>query len=528
MIYGKGGIVGSGSLMNSAWYLKKMEQTCIYEDPDQMNNYFRSSLKDMRPDRPSLESDQPRTNNYSSDRLNLRHYGARVPDTPDLPDGTFLDFEGLNKDPRGANALDPDMKQFRKQQESRTKFMNYYSDADNSVPSGGRNQAQVIKDIKKQFYNVKNRLKIFDESLGGFAAGTGANQKKTTTSAECMQETDERTPELRDEMCYPRANRINDLSNNTSIGWRRTTDNRFQVAKYGHIRTSQSKNQQNYVKNRSNTFVEHDTLVSWKGQTIPKSLGLAMIDLSKKKYNDMEVGQDILLSESHQALMSRKRRLLPSDIITSKNDTQESQEQTANMLLNGEQSSHLSGRSMQPILDSNRVEKVVVDPIIVNYMASVNKKMSPREMNDLRTAILQSAEFTGILLDRTNKKSGSENYNNELFWQSIANYDKGTSMKIVNYKQLQKQSTRKKNDYDYEEYKKDQKTAMQKSSVLKPSELYNMDILEYDQKVEDEIVGTKLIGGLGTKRMRSYIDNGDIRYDTLTDMSATCRPTLKH
>lgn len=524
MVYGKATIVGSGSNMSHAWYLKKMEQTCMYEDPEQLNKYFRTSLKDVRPDKPSLESDQQRTNNYSADRLNLRHHGVRNPTLPDLPDGTFLDFEGLNPDPRGANAMEPDMKSFRKQQEARTKFQKYYSDSDNSIPGQGRSQAQVIKDIKGQFYNVKSRMKIFEDSVGSMqTSGMLHRQRKNT--AECMQETDDRNPEMRDEMCQNSTRKVTDLSNNTSVGWRRTTDHRFKVAKYGQVRSVQGHNKQNYNKNRSNTFVEHDVLVSWKGQTVSKSLGFKMIDLAKKKYNDMEAGRNHALDESKQTQASRQRKLLPSDVITKKTDTANSQDQTAHMMLNGEQVSHLSGRVMNPILDSKRMEKVIIDPFIIDYMASINKKMSPREMKDLREAILQSSEFTGLLLNQANKKCSSKvDVNNELLWQSTANYDKGKSMKVANYKQLQQQSVKKQGNYDFEEYKKDQKLASQRLKVLKPSELYNMDVLDYDQDTGVEIVGTKLIGGFGTKRMRAHMDKGDIEYDTLNDVTAlTCR-----
>ncbi len=88
---GTDSIVGSGSLMPESFYLKKMETTCIYEDPDQLENFYRQSLKDISPDKPFFESDQPRYNNFSQDRLNLRHYGKRVETLPYLPDGTFLD-----------------------------------------------------------------------------------------------------------------------------------------------------------------------------------------------------------------------------------------------------------------------------------------------------------------------------------------------------------------------------------------------------------------------------------------------------
>lgn len=517
---GKSSIVGSGSLMSESAYLAKMEQTCIFESPTMLDDYMRSSLKDIRPDKPLFEGDQTRRNNFSEDRLNLRHHGKRVATEPYLPDGTFLDFDGLNPDSRGASAMGPDMKLHRKQQEARGKFVKYYDDGDYSVPGEGINQATMIKLKKGAFYDVKDRLKIFDESMNSFHNGGTAQVKKKTTG-ECMQEFDGRNPEMRDEVCYNRANLTNDLSNNTSIGWRRTTDNHFQVAKYGMVRKTQNPNTNNYLKNRSNAQVEHDVLVSWRDQNTAKSVTVKMVDLAKRKHTSMKNGENTLFSKSEQS-KNRHRKLTPADLVMVKHDTEETRAADANMLLGGAQSQHVTGKMMAPILDSNRMKKVSVDPVIITYMASVNRKMGKERTSDLRDQILQTSMFNGLLVGQSNRAKSNKEIKNELLWDSIANYVKGVSMKVANYSHLATSTLSRPKDhghYDFELYKQDQKTSGQKRGNVSNPAMYVFESTEFDNDPGMEVTGTKIIGGLGRKYMRGFMDT-DTKREELHDITA--------
>src|SRR6476661_338172 len=313
---GKSGIAGSGSNMSVEMYLKKMEQTCIFEDPELSTNYMRATLKDIRPDEPLFESDVPRRNNYSTDKLNLRHYGKRVPTMPYLPEGTFLDYDGLSPDPRGT-AGGPDMRKHKEQQEARNKFIKFYSDEDYSVPSEGINQKNMIKLKQSSFYDVKDRLKIFDESIGSFHNG-GVNQINKKTTAECSQVMDDKKKDMQDEMAYNRKGAINDLSNDTSIGWRRTTDHRFKVAKYSMLRKSMSAESQNIIKNRSNAHIDHDIMTSWRDQNTVKSITIKMIDIATQKSRSMKMAQGTVFDKSITAQVGRTKKLTPADLISGK------------------------------------------------------------------------------------------------------------------------------------------------------------------------------------------------------------------
>lgn len=512
-------IVGSGSIIPESVYLKKYEQTCVFEDPDQLNNHFRNTLKDRRPDKPFFESDTPRYNNYSSDRLNLRHHGRRVTAEPYLPEGTFIDYEFTVKDPRGT-AIGPDMMKYRGQQEVRGKFIKQGNDEDHSVPSSGWNPTHLVKDMRNQFYNTKSRMKIFDESMDSRHNG-GTKQTMITSTGICMQETDERKPIMQDEMCYNRSNVINDLSNNTSIGWRRTTDHVFKVAKYGQIRSNAPLEVQNWAKNRSNARVEHDVFLSWKDQNIPKTLSLKMIDMARKKYSDMESGRTVLLSQSKDNQITRSRKLTAKDLsgIQSR-ETDETRAPDSHSLLKAEQSPY---KVMQPVLDSTKMDKIIIDPLIIEQMCSINRKMASRDMDDLRDSIVQSNESYGIFMEQSNSKHNPNvEMNNEILWESEANYEKGRSMCIANYSKIAANTiitANNPNDVDFERYKRNSKTNNQRRGRL-TNDLYNMDVVDYDNKYGSEVDKVKQVGKMGSKYVRHFIDGGDRDSDMVDITSA--------
>ena len=515
-------IVGSGSLMSEDHYIRKMEQTKLYEDPMAMDNFYRRELKNMKPDKPIFESDMPRYENKSYERLNLRYHGTRSEFEPYLPDGTFLDHDFLSKDPRG-NAVGPDFKQYRKQQEARTKFIRHGNDADNSIPSSGWSPHQVIVDIKNQMPNLKQRLKIFDESQLGMQRGRVA-VNRLDESKICLFENDERKPIMRDEICGNRANYVHELSNFIPTGWMRTTDHKFKIAKYGQLRPLAPLSTQNWSKNRSNTKLDHDILVSWKDQVVPKSLMLKMIDLSKQKYNEMESGKNVLFGEDTTQDV-RSRKLTPRDLagIQAQNSV-ESQDETSSSSINSNNVSHISGRTLIHNPNDKKIEKAVIDPDIIEQILSINRKMAPRDMDDLRDHIEQSDEEKGIMIEEKNATSRGLDRLNELLWSVNAEYDKGESMKIANYGRLAKNTiVSRSNQCDTvtDQITTNSKILGQRKSRLAPSTMYNMNTVEYDTQYGPERLNAKLVGPMGSKYMRKYLDS-DLRHD-MADISASSR-----
>lgn len=507
----KQSIVGSGSYMPESAYLRKMEQTCIYEDPLQLNNHFRNTLRDYRPDAPLFESDQARRpeNNYSMDRLNLRHGGARTLDDPYLPDGTFIDYDFLQKDPRGI-AVEPDMRKHREQQEARGKFIKHGIDSDDSVPSDGRHPAKVNHDIKSQFYRLKDQWKIFDESEYGWHNG-GTTKVKQTGQALCMQKTTDKAPELRDEACSNRQNAVHSLSNDTSIGWRRTTDHVFKVAQYGQVRPLASINIQNWTKNRGNSKLDHDILLSWKDQNVPKSLALKMIDLTSRRKADLEAGKSLQFQQSTK--QDNRARMIVRDDLEAQNATKTTHAQS---LLSDNQLVFKS--APKPKADNNLTKKTIIDPIVFDFICSINQKMAPRDMKDLRENVKRSCEARGLLTEATTKGKGSLrklNRGNEGLWKSKADWVKGSSLKVANYSQCRaiKDPNRLKS-LDGDQYHGISHFNAQRRGRL-TNDAYDFENVEHEVVYGEEADRVKIIGKMGSKNIRHGVDKNDIE-QTLT------------
>lgn len=513
---GKSSIVGSGYSLSESFYLKKYEVTDLFEDRDMLENYNRATLKDLRCDKPTFESDQPRTNNFSEDRLNLRHAGKRVTAEPFLPDGLNLDFDGLTKDKRGYR-LDPNMQSYRKQQEERSKFIKFYADNDDSTPSSGINPGQMVKNIKSGFHEVKSRLKIFDDSVGSRQTGATQQVPLNQRSNMCEQQATAKNTEMLDEICNNRSYTISDFSNDTRIGWKSQNDAIVKVAKLGQLRGANPK-RLDALKNRSNTYTADNFLTSWRDQNTTRALTLKMIDISKQKMNDMEAGKGLVFASSN-AVGMRNRKITATDCTNASKNINMSNPETNSMA----QNTRKLGAQTQ--IDRNKMDKVVIDPFIIDYMASINRKMTPREIKDLRESIKQSAAFTGILINQGNKRvKGMSEKNNELLWESTANFERGTSMKVANFKILVgKAGPKNQAAHAFEGYKTDGKVSGQRRGNLKTPELYNMKVVEYDQDAGMEAVGTKIVGGMGNKYMNHYINNDEQNYDTLDEITATCK-----
>lgn len=220
------GISGEYGAMPYNMLKEKYERTEIYEDPDSVNQHLREELKNMRCDEPTLASDFARENNFSEDRLELRHSGHRTGETPDLEDGTFLELTG--QDPRGV-LLDPRFEQAREQIVSRAPQYAFSDSADGSLPEREKPVQVLREQMRNAFAGVKDRLKIFttskDNLIRGHRDQVPTDSKLESTEAEAIiaSITD---AELRNDATAIMSNKIN-------VGWDTVNDATFRIAQYG-------------------------------------------------------------------------------------------------------------------------------------------------------------------------------------------------------------------------------------------------------------------------------------------------------
>jgi hypothetical protein len=256
---GKGGLSGQYGSMPIQLYLDKTEQTCIYEEEDDLDNYFRSTLKDRTPDPSTLTQHQDRDkntqNNIRRDILNIRHSGGRSKELPNHPD-LFLGF--TERDNRGSNTSGPDSRNLIKHSVDRIKFKDTLKDhlSDQVVPERPRNARMVYNDLRKSINPMKQRLKIFSTS-----EGTLLNSYISTTSNNNRlqnYETDGTNLSLNDsEETHIRKDNTAYKTDNNQIGYKQIGDHKFSVAHYGILSKKQKRaniNEANKKVNGSHRF----------------------------------------------------------------------------------------------------------------------------------------------------------------------------------------------------------------------------------------------------------------------------------
>lgn len=204
---------------------QKFEATEIDESPDQLDEFMRTTLRDVRPDDPFFESDQKREDVGSEEKLSLRFTGHRSGEVPDRPD-MFLEL--TEKDPRGT-ALDPNFSLARAHMESRGELIRFYPDDDLSVPETQKAPQVLMQQMRDVFYSVKNRFKIFATSKDSVAAAR--NFRHTGSTAVDSSESTAAKASIAD--AVQRNNYTTQLSNQTPSGWDRVGDHEFRVAQYG-------------------------------------------------------------------------------------------------------------------------------------------------------------------------------------------------------------------------------------------------------------------------------------------------------
>jgi hypothetical protein len=303
-------------------YLSKIKVSTIYEDPNQLENHFRSTLKDTRPDAPTLASDEIRSSGdagggfQSASFLNLLHTGARSDVDPYLPDGTFLDFEFADRDSRGS-ALEPDMRKYRLQEEARGAFIKKHNDEDLSIPESAINPQRMAQIQRAGMYDFKSRYKNFDESrVGWHNGGTGVtSQRGYRGNPSHLLQRDGVVLDLGDATVGNRVDAVSKLSNDFTIAARHSTpDHRFKVSRFVGVKASVPLSKVDVSNNRNSTFGDQTLGTGIEGLAMNKSLAGLIIDLQGQKQYKHDFAKGANYNDSMQD-QARKRALQPDDLI---------------------------------------------------------------------------------------------------------------------------------------------------------------------------------------------------------------------
>lgn len=517
-------LVGQSGDMPIDMYLRKLEQTCLYESPFATEDYQRDILKDLSPDAPFFESDQPRggvdengvsRGGYQSEaRINLRS-GARTLTDPYIAEGSFTDWQFLEQDPRGV-ANEPNMRKHVEQQYARGGLYNYRDDNDHSIPSQGVTPWNMQMNIRNAQHAVKDYKKIFNTAFDGWTnAGVKTCQTKSIKEQTCNDQ------EIKDPKHASNRNRsdvTNNLSNDTSIGWRRTTDHRFKVSKYGKIKTGKNVNTEDWWKNRASAHTDHDTKVSWKTHTVDKNLALLMMDLTRLKQVKNSTADTTIFGNSKD-IKNNKKILSVADISgMAVRPSKETRSMSAHTSLDGNVKNK-SGKSLYKH-DSNVIEKTYINPTIVEKMSNVNRRLNNKITDDLRDSIKKSAADKGIYMSEANTKKVNKT-DQSAIWGGITLHEHGTSKQVKNYKSAVKAiedngGKKLKKMHNSANFKESYKTNQRRGRLDK--DMMTTKSAKVDNEFGKEVTNRHLVGPMGSKYMNKYM-LADTVHGELDDLS---------
>jgi hypothetical protein len=364
----RGGLSGQSGYMPPEMHLKKLEQTCMYEREDLLNDFFRSTLKDTTPDAPSFAQDLPREtqDELRSNVLNIRHSAARTPAEPIHPD-LFLGF--TERDKRGYHNSGPDMRKYVNESKKRTRYIDFVSDhaSDWTVPGGTRSDVRFIKDLRKTFEASRQRIKVFstardNRSVGftGFKTGGMATVAKTTLDGTIL--------DINDANGLQRKDNTKLKEDLIKVGYRQTGDHRFAVAQYGLT----SARQKHYNIHSANSHVQEDRKFDIHPSEVKNRLLINMMkEVDRRKH--LEVYRHDMKDSFQESVNSQNKiRKLVSDLMTAQRNTVS----TADVIDLGYLGNNVKNvRVYDPVAhDTVIVDKEIFDSVTVNKNITFVKK----------------------------------------------------------------------------------------------------------------------------------------------------------
>ena len=376
-------------------YLRKIQETVIPDDPLSYEKYLRKNLVDYRPDAPFFESDQVRDPSDrgsgfgSRERLSMQYDGTRAGVSPDLPDGTFLDHEFMERDPRGTLNM-PDFAAARAQREARGKFIKFSNDNDYSVPETGINPVQMVSLIRGSQQQFKDRYTNFEESFDSWHNGSAA-QRGGTSTVEMVQH-DGTILNLASATQRQRTDPVNLLSNRVP-GIPRWTepDHRVKISKYGLVKPVLDIGANNWNENRTNSYLDHAIPIELNGQMVNRMLANLILDIEGQRLTKQAAAQGADYSESEVTQIRNSRKVLnPDDVfkLIAIGLASQTQAPSAHNLY---YSTEFRNRGKQQTLD---VRKMLGQTQINHHMAAsmlqANRTLGPQEQKDLRDSIIAS------------------------------------------------------------------------------------------------------------------------------------------
>jgi hypothetical protein len=411
------GLIG---VMPQSEYLRKIEQTNYQEDYDEYEIYARNLLADFRPDDTFLESDQSRNPSDrnsgvgSKERLTMRYEGSRSGISPDLPDGTFLDHEFMEKDPRGTSNI-PDFNKERKQREARGRFIKFSNDDDKSIPESSIHPAKMVSLIRNTQQQFKDRYANFDESFDNFHNGSA--RQRGEVSSVVLTEHDGTIIDLSKANYKHRVDPVNLLSNRVP-GIPRLTepDHRVKISKYGNVRPIMDIGSNNWSENRNNSNLDHKPTTNISGELINKTVAAMILNVEAQQKNKKESALGTKFEDSNVMKNKQTKKSINPDDITKVilvGLNSQSQTKCANteFFSNDVNNRELNYKSNV----RNSMNNVKINHHMASSIVQATKTKNNKKENDLRESIIKSS------IDHYNDVEGINRKNNNTVDNTLNN-----------------------------------------------------------------------------------------------------------
>lgn len=378
----RGGLSGQSGYMPPELYMKKIEQTCMYEREDQLDDYFRSTLKDRTTDQVSLAQDLPRETQdlIRSEIINIRHSAGRTSAEPMHPD-LFLGF--TDRDTRGCHNSGPDLKLLSGQSKSRVKFKDLRSDhaSDWTIASGMRPTSQAIADLRETMGRSKDYLKIFHTSedsranvWSGMRTGHVSCLPKTTSDGTILNLNDAQEPGQRSDNKKIREDTIR-------VGYRQTVDHSFAIAQYGLTTKKQKETDIHASQHKSSQSRKYDIMPS----EIQNRLFINMMkEVDRRKHIDDDRDEMNPIFDN-----SKQARNMIGKMAADLSVAQKSTQRTADTIDLGHTSTNIK---MVRIYDPISHDSVVVDKEIFQKVKEAKNISFARKTNPLANREVNTKE----------------------------------------------------------------------------------------------------------------------------------------
>jgi hypothetical protein len=518
---------------------KKFEVTSILENTNNvLDTYYKDTLRDFSPDKPTFTYEEKRKNTDSNSKLNLHLYGRRNTTEP-FQNDLFLGF--TDKDPRSIHD-GPLMGKYQEQMWKRKddyKF-SFKDDSDYSIPTKGISESVMQKNKKITYSGFKDRYKNFEESNDAWAPGF--KPIKSDKSKVNKYEIDNTIMNLSD--IKDLANR-RDVINEISLtalptGWESVPDHKYKIAKYNKLLAQKRIKDINILKNKQFQETDNKINILDSEQKLLKQLLLDINNFKNKKisnFNNQEINYKMSKDNQNRTVNNKHEFLKNNEILNTEFDDKKNkiidtlnskifskkEYDVLNKILHFSEMSnntnYLSKGNNKELLNNRVKDKEDILNVILRQSIKSNNESFIEKGNNKQSNNKQS-KISFINNNNSEFLYNNNELNNDYIQKNSNNYEVANYSNIFkdinnNYKTVKDSIENKLNSYDNEKNNQHRKPNNQSNDALHANDF------DIDGEFNDSGYKDRKNGFIGSKYMfnKKEYENGMDDEQNINDMS---------